>query len=449
MSMPETTHEKVALPAIRWVMILLCFLILGISYVDRINLAIAAPHIKKELGFNDGEMGLILGAFFWTYAFGQLPAGWFTDRIGAKIGLALSAAWWSIFTVVTGFANSVATMFGSRMMLGIGEAGSNPACVKVVYGWFPKRERGLASGLFDAGPQAGTAIALPLVAWLIHTWDWRVSFYVTGALGLVWVLFWLLIYREPENDRSITPQQLAALREGVETDQAPAAHVPWSSLFKYRTMWGMMIGFFCMNFVKYFFITWFPTYLVSAKGFSLGQLGTLGAIPALMSLPGSVLGGWMTDHLFHRGFSLTASRKICLAGGMLTSSVIAFAAFTDSIALMLILFSITYAALAFTAAVIWCVPADVAPSKAHVASIGGIQNFASNLAGVGITSVTGLMLWLSGGSFLGPLLLAGGVCILGALNYIFVVGTIEPFGGAPKAAPQADRALPAASPTTA
>lgn len=416
------------LPNIRWFMIALCFLSLAISYIDRVNLAIAAPHIKADLGFNDGQMGLVLGAFFWTYAIMQLPAGWLIDKIGARLGLALACGWWSLFTVFTALANSVAAMFGARLMLGVGEAGSYPGGAKVIYSWFPKRERGIASGIFDAGPQAGTAIALPLTAWLISTWDWETSFIATGAIGLVWVVAWLMFYREPEQMKDITPAQLAALREGVKTEAPSAADkVKWASLFKYRTMWGMMIGFFCMNFVKYFFITWFPTYLVASRGFSLTQLGTLGAIPALMSIPGSVLGGWLTDYLYRSGYSLTASRKICLSAGMLGSAVIGFAAFTDSIAVTLTLFSLTYASLAFTAAVIWTMPADVAPTKGHVASIGGIQNFASNLAGVVTTSATGLLLYISGGSFAGPLLLAAGVCIIGALNYIFVIEKIEPF----------------------
>lgn len=410
-------------------MIALCFAVLAISYIDRINLAIAAPHIKSDLGFNDGEMGLILGAFFWTYAIMALPAGWMLDKVGSRVGLAIACGWWSIFTAATALTTSVAAMFGSRLLLGAGEAGSYPGGAKVIYSWFPKGERGIASGIFDAGPQVGTALALPLTAWLISTWGWETSFVVTGAIGLVWVLVWLLVYREPEQLKSITPEQLAALREGIRVENPDEDEkVNWISLFKYRTMWGMMIGFFCMNFVKYFFITWFPTYLVVSRGFSLTQLGTLGAIPALMSIPGSILGGWATDHLFLRGYSLTASRKICLSVGMLASSVIAFAAFTDSIAVTLTLFSITYAALAFAAAVIWTMPADVAPSRSHVASIGGIQNFASNLAGVVTTSATGFLLYISNGSFVVPLLVAGGVCILGALNYIFVIDKIEPFG---------------------
>jgi sugar phosphate permease len=188
----------------------------------------------------------------------------------------------------------------------------------------------------------------------------------------------------------------------------------------------MMLGFFCLNFVIYFFITWFPSYLVQTRGFSLKSLGTLGMIPALISIPGGWLGGYVSDALFRRGWSLTAARKTCMVGGMLLSSVITLSAFTANVYLMLAFFGIAYGSLAFAAASIWSLPADVAPTPDHVASIGGIQNFASNLAGIVITTFTGVMVAMSKGSFTIPLVVAGGFCVLGAFSYLVIVGRIEP-----------------------
>ncbi|WP_312042705.1 MFS transporter [Erwinia sp.] len=414
-------------PRIRWLMIAFCFFAIAINYIDRINLAIAAPHIKKDLGLDDTSMGLILGAFFWTYALMQIPAGRLIDRLGARTGLAIAVGWWSLFTVFTAFGRGFTSIFASRLMLGLGESGGYPGCAKVVYSWFAKKERATASGIFDAGPRAGSAIALPLVAWLISTWDWETSFIVTGALGLIWVAIWLLFYREPEEMKGLKEQE----RQNLLADRSVQTlgkneKVRIAGLFRYRTVWGMMIGFFCMNFATYFFVTWFPTYLTMAHGFSLKELGTLGAIPALMGIPGSLLGGLTSDWLYRRGFSLTTARKSCLIGGMLLSSVIAFAAFTNSIPLILTLFSLTYAGLAFTAANIWTLPADVAPSAGYVGTLGGIQNFAGNLAGIVTASFTGLMLTLSHGSFVVPLLVAGGICLFGALNFMFIMGKVEP-----------------------
>ena len=188
----------------------------------------------------------------------------------------------------------------------------------------------------------------------------------------------------------------------------------------------MMIGFFCLNFVIYFFITWFPTYLVKARGFSLAQLGTLGLLPGLVAIPSGWLGGFVSDSLYRHGWSLTAARKTCLVGGMLTSSVITLSAFAPNVYVALLCFAIAYGSLAFTAASIWSLPGDVAPTPAHVASIGGIQNFASNLAGIVTTTFTGVMLTITSGSFVVPLTVAGGFCLLGAAIYLFMVGEIAP-----------------------
>jgi MFS family permease len=397
---------------------------MAINYIDRANLAVAAPFIRQELGIDAAMMGLILGAFFWTYASFQLPFGWFADKVGARIALAVAVTWWSIATVLTATANGIAALTGYRLLLGVGEAGAYPSGTKINMAWFPRSERAIAASIFDSGSRIGAALSLPLVAWIIGSFGWRMSFAVTGLIGIVWVVAWLVIYRDPENHKSVTPEQLARIQAERGTTDGPK--VPWASLFRYRTIWGMMIGFFCLNFVIYFFITWFPTYLIQARGFSLAQLGTLGLLPGLVSIPCGWLGGFTSDALYRRGWSLTRARKTCLVGGMLTSSVITLSVFAPNAYVALFFFAIAYGALAFTAASIWSLPADVAPTPGHVASIGGIQNFASNLAGIVTTSFTGVMLTITSGSFVVPLLAAGGFCLLGAAVYMFVVPEIKP-----------------------
>jgi ACS family D-galactonate transporter-like MFS transporter len=422
------------MPRLRWTVILLCFLANTINYVDRANLAVATPYIRKELGLDAAAMGLILSGFFWTYSVMQLPAGWLIDRIGARIAFAGAVVWWSGFTVLTAVARSLGTMMGARLALGIGEAGAYPSMAKVTSLWFPTRERALASAIFDSGSRVGAVVSLPIVTWIISISDWETSFVVTGIFGVIWAIVWVVLYRDPERHPGVRPERLAQLRAARGASYDKSAHVPWASLFRYRTIWGMMLGFFCLNFVIYFFITWFPTYLVQARGFSLAKLGTLGTIPGLVSIPGGWLGGFMSDWLYRRGWSLTAARKTCLVGGMLTSSVITGSAFVGSVYAALALFAIAYSALAFTAASIWSLPGDVAPTRAHVASIGGIQNFASNLAGIVTTTFTGVMLTITSGSFVIPLVVAGALALIGAAMYLFVVGRIEPLP-VPQAAP--------------
>jgi ACS family D-galactonate transporter-like MFS transporter len=415
------------MPKIRWLMIWLCFLANAIGYIDRTNIAVAAPAIRAELGINATAMGLVLSAFFWTYAFMQLPAGWFIDRVGVRIALALAVGWWSVFTAVTGAARGVTQFVAARLMLGLGEAASNPSFAKVAFNWFPRSERGLACSIFNSGSTAGSALSLPLVTWLIVAVGWRGSFIATGALGLVWAIAWWFFYRDPERWRAVAPEQVdRLLAQRGQPVAAAAAKISWFDLFRYRSVWGLMIGLFCLNFAIYFFITWFPSYLLQARGFSLVGLGTLGSLPALMGVVGNWVGGATSDRLMRMGWSPTRARKTCLVGGMLVSSCIGFSAFVESNVACLALFTLAYGSLSFAGANCWTVVSEIAPTPAHVASIGGIQNCAGNLAGILLTTFTGIVLTLTSGSFLIPLAVAGGMCVVGAMSYLFLLGKVEP-----------------------
>lgn len=403
----------------RWVIIGLCFLANAINYIDRANLAIAAPHIRAELALDPATMGVIMSAFFWTYALCQMPAGWFIDKVGVRLSLAFAVAWWSVFTAVTGMVHTFGHMVGSRLLLGVGESAAMPSFAKAAYNWFPRKERGIACSIFDSGSRVGSALSLPLIAWIISVMGWRGSFIITGLIGIGWALAWWFIYRDPEKYRDIAPEQVEALlaergeNQASESKEAGEGKVSWADLFRYKTVWGLMIGLFCLNFAIYFFITWFPSYLMETRGFSLKALGTLGMLPALLAIPGGWLGGLTSDYLLRRGHSATFSRKLCLVGGMLLSSCIALCA-------------LSYASLSFAGSNTWVIVGEIAPTPKHVASIGGIMNFAGNLAGIFITTFTGVMLTITEGSFLVPLAAAGILCILGALSYLFLVGRVEP-----------------------
>ena len=303
----------------RWVVIFLCFLAIAINYIDRANLAVAAPQIEKALGIGPAEMGLILSGFFWTYALMQMPFGWFVDRVGARIALPLAVGWWSVFTALTAAATSVVGMFGCRLLLGVGEAGAYPSCAKLVAQWFKPEQRALRDqhlrqrlarrlGAVDSGGRAHHQL-VRLGSVVRH--HRRARRRVDSRLV-------------PDLPQSVARRsdRRGRRRAAVQAAVAPKTKVRGRSLFRYRTLWGMMLGFFCLNFVIYFFITWFPSYLVQTRGFSLKSLGTLGMIPALMSIPGGWLGGFVSDALYRRGWSLTAARKTCMVGGMLLSSVI-------------------------------------------------------------------------------------------------------------------------------
>lgn len=417
---PEKTRGRGRL-ARRWGMSALCFSATAVNYLDRANLGLAMPVLKRELGLTPAQVGLVLSGFFWTYAVMQLPAGWLVDRFGPRRIYAWAVTWWSVFTVATGFGQGTASLLGCRLLLGVGEAGAYPCNAKVTAEWFPVRERAFATSLFDSGSRVGAALSWPVVGCLIATWGWRVSFAVTGLLGIVWTIVWLAIYRDPrDGERPVPPPAQAPGPPG------PAGPVSLLALLRHRTVLGMGLGFFCLNFAIYFFITWFPTYLVEARGFSLSQVGTIGAVPASCAVLGGWLGGFTSDALLRAGCSLNVARKSCLVGGMLLSSSIALAVLVRSPTAAIALFCLSYASLAFAAASVWSLPADVAPTPAAVGSIAGIQNFMSGMAGVLTTLTTGLLLALSHGSFVAPLVAGGVACLAGAAVYLFVVGKIAP-----------------------
>src|SRR3954453_19652403 len=428
-------HQGPAAPArgprtkVRWIIVGLCFAGLTVNYVDRANLSVALPSMSKELGFGPEVEGLVLGAFFLSYALLQLPVGHLVDRFGARIMFAISGLWWSLFTAATALVGGVASLLGFRFALGAGEAGGYPASAKAVSEWFPVRERAFATSIYDSGARAGTALALPVVTALIAWLGWRASFAITGVLGLIWVVAWALFYRSPREHPAANEAEVAYIEEGGARSVEPeagASEIRWRDLFRYRTVLGMMLGFFCLNYVIYFFITWFPSYLVDARHFDLLKLGVFGVLPALVAMPGGWIGGLVSDSLVRRGKSLTVARKVPLVGGMLFASVIALAVVVPSAAMALALLSVCYASLTFAAASVWSLPADVAPTPAHVGSIGGIQNFASNLAGVLGATTTGVLISATGRSYMAALGLSGAFAIVGALSYLLIVGRIEP-----------------------
>jgi ACS family glucarate transporter-like MFS transporter len=414
---------------IRWLIVGLCFAGLTINYVDRANLSVALPKMSKELGFGPGVEGLVLAAFFASYAICQLPVGHLVDRLGARIVFAFAGLWWSLFTAATALVQSVASLIGFRFALGVGEAGGYPASAKAVSEWFPVRERAFATSIYDSGARAGTALALPVVTALIAWLGWRASFAITGLLGLIWVVAWWLFYRAPQEHALANDAEVEYIEQGgarAEAVQPSAEGLRWRDLFRYRTVLGMMLGFFCLNYVIYFFITWFPSYLVDARNFDLLKLGVFGVLPALVAMPGGWIGGLVSDSLVRRGKSLTVARKVPLVCGMALSSVIALAVVVPTAGEALALLSLCYASLTFAAASVWSLPADVAPTPRHVASIGGIQNFASNLAGVLGATTTGVLIAATGGSYVAALVLSGGFSLLGAFSYLVIVGRVEP-----------------------
>jgi MFS transporter, ACS family, D-galactonate transporter len=414
---------------VRWIVVLLIFIGTSIVYIDRANLSAAAPDIQDEFGLSSTELGVVLSGFFWTYAVFQLISGWFVDRVGVRTSYTVAALAWSVFTAATALARGFTSLMGLRLLLGIGESPAYPSNAKAVREWMPKQERGTATGLYDSGSRVGTALSLPIVVLLIALVGWRGSFVITGLLGVVWALMWWLFYRRPHEHKRVSAEELAYIDAGQEAEQEdPRAktQIRWIDLLKHRPVWGMVLGNFCIAFVIYWFVTWFPTYLVEGRGFDLPKLGLFGAIPALVAVPTGWLGGLTADALIRRGWSVTRARKTLIIGGLVLSTCIVISLLTDSSGVAIALLSVSYGSLTFANASVWLLPGELAPSTNHVASMAGIMNFAGSAAGVTTSIVTGALLDLSGGSFVAPLLVAGGFILLGIVAYGVVIQRVEP-----------------------
>ena len=417
---------------VRYFILFMCFLGISINYLDRANMSVALPFIDSELGLNlsNTEKGLILGAFFWAYDGMMLFAGWITDKLGARKTFSLAAIWWSVFTALTPLASSFWSFFAVRFALGAGEAPAYPSATKAASRWFPKSERALATAVIDSGSRVGTVLALPIVTAIIAVATWHYSFIILGAVGIIWAFFWYVTYRDPaEHERANDLERNYIIENGgrtVENDDPEAAKIKWVDLFRYRTIWGMMIGFFCLNFVIYFFLTWFPSYLKTARGLNLAELGLYGMLPGLSAVVTAWIAGALADRAIRNGANVTTVRKIIMVGGMLGGAAILPASLTQSLYMALFFLAVSYSSLAIAATGIWSLPADVAPSSRHVASIGGIQNFASNIAGIISPLLFGFLLDMFGGSYTPSFMMAAGMALVGAFSYAFIVGRVEP-----------------------
>ncbi|KLU27242.1 membrane protein [Caballeronia mineralivorans PML1(12)] len=413
---------------VRWIVAGMMWAAIAINYVDRTVLSAAAPRIQSDFHLSAVQMGVVMSAFFWSYALLQLPAGILADRFGQKKVLGLAVLWWSLATAVTGFATGFKSLVALRVMLGIGEAGAYPSNAGIASRWFPRNERATVAGIFDSGSKLGGAVALPLIAVMLAVFDWKVTFAITGALGIVWCLVWQFMFRDsPSEHPRVNAAELAHIRDGLAPNAAEDKRntVPWRKLFAHRNIWAMCIGFFMINYNSYFFITWLPTYLVKERGMGLMEMGVMASLPLLISMFTEVLAGWASDRVYSSGrLSLTATRKLFLIVGLTMASSIGLAAFAQSAVMAVVLLCFAKSGMTVAASQVWALPADVAP-KNMVSMVAGVQNSVSNMGGVVGPIVTGAIVGATG-SFVAALVFSSALIVLAIINYLFLLGKVEP-----------------------
>jgi MFS family permease len=409
---PVLTKAEKKSVRIRW--FLVGFLVLGgvVNYLDRSTLSVANTTIAQEFGLDAFQMGLLLSAFSWPYAIANLPAGFLVDKFGKKM-FAFAAGAWSLVSMVTAAANSFGFLYAARVALGIAESPFFTSALKVNERWFNKSERALPVSLVNTGSQIANAIAPPLLTFLLLTMSWRGMFIIVGAFGIVIALVWLRIYRDPTlKEQSMIKGAAAEARVVATVEQ-----VAWGQLFKHRNTWFMVLGAFGIFYTVWVYLTWLPSYLQTARGFSLADSGWLASLPFLCGIVGVVFGGWLSSRLVQRGVGTVRARKIPIVGGaLLAAASVLPVAYVDNTALAVALLSIGYFASQVPIGCLWTLASDIAPSN-QVASLGAIQNFGGFMGAAVAPVVTGAILTATDGNYTLVFLIGGVLLLVGALSY--------------------------------
>lgn len=397
-----------------------------INYMDRTVLGVAAPFLSKDLHLDPAVLGIVFSAFSWTYAAAQIPGGAFLDRFGAKITYALSLAFWSLFTLLQGFAGGLGSLMAFRLGLGVAEAPCFPTNSRVISTWFPQHERARATGVYSVGEYVGLAFLSPLLFWIIASLGWRSLFWGVGVLGIAFGLLWYLTYREPHESRLVNLAELHYIAEGGEiARQGENSRFSWAllgKLLRSRQIVGAGIGQFAGNCTLVFFLTWFPTYLATERHMAFLKVGFYTVLPFIAASIGVISGGWISDVLLRRTGSANVARKLPMIAGLLLASSIMTANFVASNESVIAIMSVAF----FGQGLVglgWTVITDIAPKKA-MGLAAGVFNLATNMAGIVTPLGVGFIVKATG-SFVWALVMVACLALLGAFSYLVILGDVK------------------------
>lgn len=377
----------------RWRICTLLFFVTTINYIDRQVLSILAPQLQEIFEWSEKDYGYIIMSFQIAYAFGLLFMGRFLDKFGVRIGFSIAILVWSIAGAAHAFASSVAGFAAARFGLALGESGNFPASIKTITEWFPKKERALATGLFNSGATIGAIITPFLVSFLAITFGWQSAFIVTGFLGLIWLVFWLLMYMPPEQTRLLTKEEY----DYIHSDNEPetTASIPWKKLLMYRQTTGICLCRFLTDGVWWFFLYWLPKYLHAEHGLDIQQ----SVIPLIViyacSSVGGIGGGWLSSHFLKTGKSVDYARKVSILIMALMVVPVFLLTAISNLWLAIILISMATAAHQGWASNIFTVVSDIYP-KNVVGSMTGLAGFCGAVGGILFAPLVGFILDATG-----------------------------------------------------
>jgi sugar phosphate permease len=410
---------------IRWYVLLLISLMYMITYMDRSNISIAAPAIAKEFGLNKTEVALFFSAFAWAYAAGQVPGGWLADFFGPKRVLLVIVPFWSLMTAATAWASGATSLFVVRFAFGLGEAGAFPTASRAMQLWFPKSERGFVQGMTHCFSRLAIAIT-PLVAVVImNAWGWRWIFYIFALLGIIWSLIFFYFYRNrPEDEPRVDAGELAHIRGTVsDGESSPVAtrlrsDVPWRAIFTSPNMWFIAAAYGCFFYGAYFYVSWFPTYLLEFRHLSLSSVGYLASLPLISAMLGDLAGGLLTDHVLRKTGNLRLARRVVAAPGLLLAALLLIpAGTTDSAITAVLCLTASNFFLELVLGPAWAVPMDVGGTSS------GTVTAVMNMVGAIGASISPLVfgLLVDQGSWVAPFYVTAGVLAAGSLIWIFLI----------------------------
>ncbi|MDG1644161.1 MFS transporter [Klebsiella huaxiensis] len=434
----------------RYYILFMITLVLTLATGDRATLSVAGPEMQKELGITAVEIGYLFSAFSWAYVISMTPAGWVADKVGSKRAMFLGILLWSVMTVFMGLVSYVTFVVPAllilRFLLGVCESPVGPSAGRIIAAWFPSQERGVAGAIFNSAQYASLAIFTPLMAWLCHAFGWDHVFIVMGVIGIIIAFCWSKFFYVPTKHPGINNEEMEYLKEGgalVELDTVASVkgerkRTGWQEigqLFKSRMLIGIFIGQYCISAITWFFMTWFPIYLVKERGMSILQAGFMASVPAICGLVGGIMSGFFSDWLLRKTNNLSLARKVPITIGLTMSASMILCNYVGSEALVMFLMSAAFFGKGF-GSLGWAVVADTAP-KEIIGTTGGLFNSLGNIAGIVTPVVIGYILQETG-SFANALVFVGTHGIIAVCSYWFIVGKIERL----KIAPRDDDAVP-------
>ncbi len=402
----------------RYTLVGACFCAAFICYIDRVNISVAVIVMTEEFGWSETIKGLVLSSFFVGYLAMQVAGGWLAHRIGGKIVLGFAVIWWSIFTILTPAAAfiSLTALIITRIALGLGEAAAFPASFALFSKWVPPTERSRAIAILLSGAPLGTVVALLTTGWMIERFGWPAIFYLFGAVGLLWAVFWFWrIFEHPSVHPRISKNELQLLQSEQSKHEAFKA-VPWGLLFSSKPVWALIINHFCTNWTAYMLLAWLPSYFRSAHGVSITSAGLYSAVPWLTMFVMMNVAGWFADKLIKRGISVIAVRKLMQTTGLLGAAVFLILASNISTALeAMLMISGALGLLSFTYAGFAPNALEIAPKYSGV--LAGITNTAATIPGIVGVIVTGWLVDVTG-TYVSAFALAAALCVFGAVIWL-------------------------------